>query len=260
MAAFDTERLRLSNRRLEIGRDPCCFFHVDDFLPGALYDSLAASFPGNASDYTPNEEGKRGLRSSEDPAAFEGFCAAQPAWRDLVTFLASDAFVLDVRQVLGSALAASRGVAGRKRWRNDSGRSVSNNPLRYAFFEPVRATFQLSQLPPGAAAVPHTDAPRKLVSLLLYFADADWQPAWGGATEFFAPGRGLGATAPTERVPFERLDAAAAVPFVPNRLVGFVRSPASWHGVRPLRCPPGRTRNALLINLKRVKWSKRHIP
>jgi hypothetical protein len=36
-----------------------------------------------------------------------------------------------------------------------------------------------------------------------------------------------------------------------------VRCAHSYHGVPPLSCPPDRTRKALLINIKRVKWSKR---
>jgi len=260
MASIDPGRLQLSNRALALEHEPCCFFHVDDFLPSALYDALAASFPSEDAPYRPNEEGKLGLRSSDAPDAFEAFCEAHPPWRELVDFLASDAFVLDLGRRLSAPLRRARGVAGRKRWRNDTGRPASNNPLRYALSEPVRATFQFSRLPAGADVVPHTDAPRKLVSLLLYFADPDWRVEWGGGTEFLSAGPGLGPTRPTERVPFDRLTPAAEVPFVPNRLVGFVRSPRSWHGVRPLRCPPERARKALLINLKRLKWSKRHTP
>jgi len=30
--------------------------------------------------------------------------------------------------------------------------------------------------------------------------------------------------------------------------------------VPPISCPPGMSRRALLINIKRLKWTKRHAP
>jgi hypothetical protein len=123
----------------------------------------------------------------------------------------------------------------------------------------VRTTFQFSLLPRDAVVAPHSDAPRKLVSLLLYFRDRDWQEAWGGGTEFYAPldperARGWGAT---DRIAFEEFKTLGTTPFTGNRLAGFVRCAHSYHGVPPLSCPSDRTRKALLINIKRVKWSKR---
>jgi hypothetical protein len=258
MAPIDPERLKLSRCPLELCSQPYCFFHTDDFLPPDLYEALYASFPEEPGDFAENTEGRLGLRSSDDPAGFEAFCRAHPEWRELVALFASDAFVLDAQRTFAVALARARGMAGRKRWLNDTRTRVSNDLLRYALFEPVRATFQFSRMPQGAVSLPHTDAPRKLVSLLLYFPDPDWRPEWGGATEFFAPPPA--AAGPTERIGFEGLEPVGRAEFRPNRLAGFVRSAASWHGVRPLACPPGRARKALLINLKRVKWSKRHVP
>ena len=116
----------------------------------------------------------------------------------------------------------------------------------------MKTTFQISVLPPGKTVEPHLDAPRKLVSFMLYFADPDWRPEWGGATEFYVPvdaerARGW---SPTARVPFGEMKLVRETAFVPHRLAG----------VRPIACPPGRGRKALLVNLKRLKWSKRHEP
>lgn len=255
----DLAGVRLSQRALAIESAPFCRFGLDGALPRALYESLYASFPEEGDGLLANDEGRLGLRSSESAEAFAAFCRARPAWGALVAHLSSDAFVLDVRRRLAGALGRARGLAGRRRWRNDTGRAPSERRLDYLLLEPVRVTFQLSRMPAGAVVLPHTDAPRKLVSLVLYFADPDWEPGWGGATEYFAAPRGR-TPAPTERLPFDALASLGASAFRPNRLVGFVRSPASWHGVRPVTCPPGRARKALLINLKRVKWSKRHNP
>ena len=255
------ERSLLLSKRLEkTVSDPFCFFYIDDYLPSDLYESLLASYPED-SRYTYNREGKMGFRSSEDPEAVERFAAAHSEWQQLVEFFGSDAFVYDARETLAEALVDARGLSGRKRWYNCTHREVPNNWLRYLLQEPVRTTYQFSLLPRGGAVVPHTDAPRKLVSLLLYFRDPEWQDAWGGGTEFYVPldpgkARKWG---PTERIPFEELETIATTEFRGNRLAGFVRSASSHHGVRPVACPMGMARKALLINIKRLKWSKRHI-
>ena len=123
----------------------------------------------------------------------------------------------------------------------------------------MRTTFQFALLPRDGSVVPHADAPRKLISLLIYFRDPDWRDEWGGGTEYYAPLDPVAARrwSPTARIPFEEFKTIGETPFAGNRLVGFVRSSDSYHGVTPLRCPEGRFRKAFLINLKRVKWSKR---
>jgi hypothetical protein len=258
---FDPQQLLLSRRLAEIRTDPFCFFQVDDYLPADLYRALFESYPDD-SNYRFNSEGKMGFRSSEDPEAIDAYCDAHPEWRRLIDFFGSDGFLTDLRATFANPLAEARGWAGHRPWLNCTNRKAPDNPLRYQLQEPVKTTFQFSMLPRDAVVVPHSDAPRKLVSLLLYFRDPDWQDAWGGGTEFYVPldperARGWGAT---DRIPFEQFKTIGSTGFIGNRLAGFVRCASSFHGVPPLACPPGRTRKALLINVKRVKWSKRNQP
>jgi hypothetical protein len=98
--------------------------------------------------------------------------------------------------------------------------------------------------------------------LLLYFRDPDWLDSYGGATEFYSPLDPQRARewAPTDRIPFEQFKLIGAAGFARNRLSGFVRSDRSFHGVPPIQCPAGMARRALLINIKRLKWSNRHDP
>ena len=256
---LDTKELLLSRRLEKIVLDPFCFFYVDDYLPTPLYESLRKSFP-EESDYSSNHEGKMGFRSSENPEEVERFGATHPQWQALLDFFGSDEFVCDVQATLSEALIRASGLSGRRPWHNCTHRSVSNNPLRYLLREPMRTTHQFSLLPNDGIVLPHSDAPRKLVSLLLYFRDSDWQDAWGGDIEFYVPldPEKARSFAPTDRIPFEDLKIIDTCEFRGNRLAGFVRSPNSYHGVRAPTCPPGRTRKALLVNLKRLKWSKRH--
>jgi hypothetical protein len=258
---FDPEQLLLSRRLEQVTTDPFCFFSVDDYLPADLYQALLASYP-DESNYRFNSEGKMGFRSSEDPVAIDRYCDAHPEWRRLIDFFGSDEFLADLRETFARPLVQARGWAGHRPWLNCTKRKAPANPLRYLLQEPVKTTVQFSMLPRDAVVVPHSDAPRKLVSLLLYFREPSWQDAWGGGTEFYLPldperARGWGAT---ERIPFEEFKTIGSTPFVANRLAGFVRCARSYHGVPALSCPPGTTRKALLINVKRLKWSKRDQP
>ena len=257
----DANALLLSNQPLTVIWDPFCFFYVDDYLPSDLYRSLLASFPEDE-DYSYDRGGKLGFRSSVDADAVERFCATHPDWQALVDFFSSDAFAEDTRRTFERALIAARGLAGRRRWIHCTRREPPRNWLRYHLQEPMRTTFQFSLLPRDANVVPHADAPRKLVSLLLYFSDPDWEEAWGGETEFYVPLDAARAQrwSPTQRIPFEEFKPIGTTGFTGNRLAGFVRSANSYHGVPALRCPAGRTRKALLVNLKKLTWNKRFVP
>ncbi len=261
MTRFDTRQLYLSKRLGALQTHPCCFFHIDDYLPEDFYQSLRETFP-DVSTYEKDDSKKKAFRSSVEADPFDAFCDAHPAWRQLVDFFSSPAFTADAQEALAPALLDARGIEARRPWLDCTGRKIPNNPLHYIFREPIRTTFQISLLPRGGVVVPHTDAPRKLVSLLLYFRDPDWQDAYGGGTEFYAPldPERARSWAPTDRIPFENFKLIGAAGFERNRLSGFVRSGASFHGVPPIQCPPGMARRALLINIKRLKWSKRHDP
>jgi hypothetical protein len=257
-ADFDTESLLPSRRIARVRLEPFCFFSVDDYLPADLYETLQARYPAGT-EYSSNPEGKLGFRSSVDPEGVDRFCAEEPLWGRLVRFFRSDEFLEDLRRTLAEPLRRARpGWPGRRPWYN-ANRSVPNNGLRYLVQEPVTTTFEFSQLSRDAVVAPHSDAPRKLVTLLLYFRDPEWRDDWGGGTEYYAPldpvrARSWGAT---ERIPFEEFKSIGSTGYVANRLAGFVRAPNSYHGVLPVTCPAGLSRRAFMINVKRVKWSKR---
>ena len=215
----DVDSLLLSKRIEHVTHDPFCFFYVDDYLPVALYESLLESFPAESNyDYT--DDGKLGFRSSVEPNAVARFAAEHPAWQALIDFFCSDVFLNDARKTFEEDLIVARGLAGRRRWINCNRREAPGNWLRYQLEEPMRSTFQFSLLPSDAAVVPHADAPRKLISLLLYFRDPEWQDAYGGGTEFYVPldARRARRWSHTQRIPFEEFKSIGESAFEGNRL------------------------------------------
>jgi len=97
----------------------------------------------------------------------------------------------------------------------------------------------------GCAVSPHCDAARKLATHIFYFnTDADWDSKWGGQILILDSERRFRThSAPS----FEELKVAASVEPRGNGSLLFERTPHSWHGVRPLHCPPGKLRRLFLI-------------
>jgi hypothetical protein len=256
---LDTKPLLLSNRLGDLNLDPFCFFSVDDYLPQDLYEALRQSYPGG-SEYSSNAEGKLGFRSSEDPEEVARFCKENPMWDSLFTFFRSDEFLDDACATLAEPLRRARpGWPGRRPWYNANTRPVPKHWLQYQYQEPVVTSYQFSKLSRDAVVAPHSDAPRKLLTLLLYFREPEWKDDWGGSTEYYAPldPKRAKTWSATDRIPFNEFKSIGSTGFVGNRLAGFVRSADSFHGVPPLSCPPELARHAFMINIKRVKWSKR---
>jgi hypothetical protein len=50
-------------------------------------------------------------------------------------------------------------------------------------------------------------------------------------------------------MPFETMHCRRTLAFLPNRLVFFMKSKNSWHGVSPLSFPEGKSRKSLLVTL-----------
>ncbi len=99
----------------------------------------------------------------------------------------------------------------------------------------------------GCAVSPHCDAARKLATHIFYFnTDEDWDPAWGGEILILDSERRF----PVHSGPsFDELKVAASIEPRGNESLLFQRTHHSWHGVRPLRCPPGRLRRLFIVTI-----------
>lgn len=110
-------------------------------------------------------------------------------------------------------------------------------------------SFHWHYTPRGASISPHCDNTRKLGSHIFYFnTEQDWDPAWGGQTLILDDGgRFSRRSAPR----LEDFDTVSATEAVGNRSLLFARGGASWHAMRPLRCPEGRLRKVFIVVITR---------
>jgi hypothetical protein len=99
----------------------------------------------------------------------------------------------------------------------------------------------------GCAVSPHCDAARKLATHIFYFnTDEDWDAAWGGQILILDSQRKWR----THSGPsFDQLNVAASIDPRGNGSLLFQRTQHSWHGVRPLACPPGKLRRLFIVTI-----------
>jgi hypothetical protein len=99
----------------------------------------------------------------------------------------------------------------------------------------------------GCSVSPHCDAARKRATHIFHFNDEkEWDQAWGGETLILGSEKPLSThSAPT----FDELTVAAAHGPAGNGSLLFQRTPHSWHGMKPLRCPEGKLRQIFSVTL-----------
>ncbi|HWA36792.1 MAG TPA: hypothetical protein VG873_02920 [Burkholderiales bacterium] len=94
---------------------------------------------------------------------------------------------------------------------------------------------------------PHTDSPRKVVSVLFYLP-ADERLARHG-TSIYVPKEAGFTCLGNAHHPFANFDRMATMPFVPNSMFAFAKTDNSFHGVEPFDVPDA-ARWLLLFDLQ----------
>ncbi len=236
--------LLLTGRDVTMALEPFPYFYIDNYLPEDIFQAARASFPvGEKTDRYSNN--KQVFSLHRNPEAVARFVAETEVWRDLTTFLDSDRYLADLNQFLKPALRKARGLEGLRRWRRRDRQTLI--PVADV---PVTFGYEFSILEDGAYLHPHTDAPAKMVSLLLYFADDDWKPEFGGTTDMYrAKNPAQDKNWMNRSLDFSQTETIFSSAFRPNRLFGFVKSENSLHGVSPLVCGPDKKRLSFNFNV-----------
>ena len=96
------------------------------------------------------------------------------------------------------------------------------------------------------AISPHTDSPRKLVSLLFYLPQDDRKRHLG--TSIYVPKQPDFQCPGTGHHPFEQFNKVATMEYRPNTLFAFVKTERAFHGVDPI-ADADVVRDLLLYNI-----------
>jgi hypothetical protein len=238
------EELLLTRRNVTLELEPFPYFYIDDYLPSDIFQAARQSFPiGEKTDRYNNK--KQVFSLHRNPEAVARFIAETDVWFDLTRFFDSERFISDLNRFLRPALRKARGLEGLRRWRRRDRQTLV--PVADV---PVTFGYEFSILEDGAYLEPHTDAPAKLVSLLLYFADDDWRPEFGGTTDVCrAKNPAQDRNWMNRSLGFGETETVFSSAFKPNRLFGFIKSENSLHSVSPLACGPDRKRLSFNFNV-----------
>jgi hypothetical protein len=119
---------------------------------------------------------------------------------------------------------------------------------------PLKSRFEFSALPAdGGNLTPHTDAPTKIVTLIVSMAEeGEWNPAFGGGTDVNRPrDTRYMYNYYNELASFEDMEVLHTYPFQPNQVIVFVKTFNSWHSVRPMTGTGSKhLRKTLTINIE----------
>lgn len=220
-----------------------------------LYHNLVDSYPPQELfAYLSKVGHKYSLSEKYNGEAYHKFIQSHAPWRELHAWIKSDTFIPAVMQVL----KAHHIDLGHKQL-TDAQRAlktVKNLTRGRSRPLPPRLStrFEFSMLPAnGGYIMPHTDAPSKIVTLIVSMADeGEWNPVFGGGTDVNRPKDvRLAFNRQNAQADFDDMEVLDTFDFTPNQIVVFVKTFNSWHSVRPMTgAGSSLMRKTLTINIE----------
>jgi hypothetical protein len=212
---------------------PFPHFYVDGVFPSDFYRELLDKLPSLAVYKRLDETGtvskgsypERYICSMEDAEEEEFRKGAGDFWERFRTWLSSDAFARLIMHKFRDGIIARYGPDVELRTTTDC--RLVRDFTNYAI-------------------APHTDTPRKLVSLLFYLPCDDTRAHLG--TSIYVPRDPGFRCEGTRHHGFEGFLKVTTAPYRPNSLLGFLKNDLAFHGVEPI--PDADVeRNVLLYNI-----------
>ena len=206
-----------------VRRRPFPHVLVDDFIDAATYGSLKATFPTGPIATDP----PRFSLYWGDPE-YDRLLAENPAWRVLFDTFHSQRFVDYCVAHFGDFLIESgcKVDLGRAVYRPYLEDRVNRKLMHLSRVElephELWVRMDIYQGALGYVQPVHLDAPRRLLSMLVYFCDREETGMRGGELLLHS------------RNPPPRFPPPVKVRFRNNRMVMFACSPRSWHSVPPI--------------------------
>lgn len=242
---------------LEFRRQPYQIGYAKPVLEEADYKELTDNYPPlELFKYIPEIGRKYSLSEAYHGHKYREFIQSNPVWRNFHRWLKSDDFIHGVVDALKKRhleLDFKPPHSPAKRaWKR------TKDVVRGRFSRAaggLNARFEFSMLPAdGGSVTPHTDAPGKIITLIISMVREDeWNPAFGGGTDLNRPKdeRLMFSNRTNRQLGFEEVEVLDTFPFMPNQAVVFVKTANSWHSVRPM-VGAGSTamRKTLTINIE----------
>jgi hypothetical protein len=252
--------LHLDN--LSFRYDPFPIGYARPVLDPGLYSQLVNAWPDTSLFVFKENLGRKySLSEVNGRDVFLSFLRRSPVWADLYRFIKSEAFIHGVAERLRQ-LHVDLGLQGRRvskvhalstvAQRCRAGMERVTRLTRSG--APLAARFEFSMMPSNGGFIkPHTDAPQKLITLVIsMIRDEEWLPEWGGGTSTLRPkDMSRSFNQMNAQYEFNDMEPLETFPFVPNQCVVFVKTFNSFHAVFPTSGPANRAmRKTLTINIE----------
>ena len=205
---------------VSIRHQPYTVFYIRDLVHPQFYSSLAETFPLLSRFRYRETLGNKYLLTELEGQPYYDFVDAHPQWREFYNEIKSIGFR---EQVLSFVRSHMNG-------------SLTDDRVADSF----TSRFEFSALPTnGGSQRPHTDSPRKVVTLVLsLMKEGEWNPNWGGGTSICRPkDETLHSNYSNQYLDFDDVEVIDTFPFIPNGCVMFVKTDVSWHCVTPINLP-----------------------
>lgn len=202
-----------------------------------VYNDLASSFPDTSLFGTiPKYDYKLSLSEKFNSRQYENFILGNAAWRRFHGWVKSEDFIRQTVSFLVSqnvdldlddAFDPVSRKLGRAAKALASGRLPSSGTR-------LRTRFEFSVLKAdGGEVAPHTDTPKKIITLVLSMIDGrEWKPEWGGGLDVNrATDKAYAFNWKNKIVPWDKIEVIDTIPFVPNQCTVFVKTFNSLHSV-----------------------------
>jgi hypothetical protein len=203
-----------------VRHEPFTVFYIRDLLQPRFYRELAETFPPVSQFRYRETLGNKYLLTESEGNSYFDFVEASPPWQRLFNEIKSITFKAQVLSFLRSHMSEA----------------IPDGQLADSF----TSRFEFSALPTnGGSQRPHTDSPRKVVTLVLsLMKEGEWLPDWGGGTSICRPkDKTLYSNYANQYLDFDEVEVVDTFPFAPNAGVMFVKTSVSWHCVTPINLP-----------------------
>lgn len=223
-----------------------------------LYQQMTEGFPPqHLFEYKEVLGHKYSLSEMNNPREYQDFVNSHEVWRSFHEWIKREEFPYEIFDKLcrhNIELGVQRPAGhspGQLRRIVDQVRGHRSEPAYR-----LNTRFEFSMLPAdGGCIKPHTDAPQKIVTLVVAMPrQAEWKDAYGGGTEVMKPkdiSRNYNFV--NNQLEFDEVETVGTFDYCPNQCVVFIKTFNSLHGVRPMQGHgTNLMRKTLTINIEKL--------
>tara|TARA_Y100000591_G_C21804083_1_gene683771 strand:- start:866 stop:1618 length:753 start_codon:yes stop_codon:yes gene_type:complete len=237
---------------VQIIKKPFFIFEIDNFFDLDFYSDIKKIFPKVLPDELSLSDnfGKKVINQSEisnlDKNHKETFEKLNRV------FLSKDFFNLFIKKIYLPNVKSQKNIFRKLKYLRYPILDYNKKFLLDFLLSKISVNYQFSYIKNNGGIIPHVDAQRKYLSLLLYFPDDENKETNYGTTFWESNIQNFSNTHIHDKEKIREFYSKSKklykTPFKPNCLYGFLRNDFSWHTVEPVNIDQNYIRKSININ------------